>query len=153
MSSTFISPGSIPKVPPVPNQKEPLLEADPTTKIPPGYVPKLSLRWYEFVNRLHAILLTITTTFPSLITNENGANNAIAFPANSAPALEVGTVYQIKLAHTLQAGPNTLAANGSSTAMSIKSHRNPANDIATPYVVGAIIAVIYDGTVFQDLSQ
>lgn len=142
-------------VPPLPNYDDALLALDlnaPPT--PPGYAPKLSIPWYQYLDRLHKILIGLVapSPFPSVITNETGANNAIACPAASGPALTVGLAIQIKLAHTLQIGVNSLAYNGG-VAIPIRSHRNPALNIATVYGVGGIIELLYDGTVWQDLSQ
>lgn len=87
---------------------------------------------------------------------ESGANNAIAINLVDAQGNAVtptaGLEVKIVLAHTLQAGANTLATNGGS-ALNIKSHRNPANNIGTAYAVGGIIHLMFDGTQWQDMSQ
>lgn len=87
---------------------------------------------------------------------EGGANNAITCnlvdQAGTGLTLAAGLKITLLLAHSLQAGGNTLAINGGATK-AIKSHRNPANDIGTAYVSGGIIELIYDGTQWQDLSQ
>jgi hypothetical protein len=79
------------------------------------------------------------------ISNETGANNAIQGGIPST--LKPGVVVNVLLKHTLAAGVCTF--NGSP----LKSHRNPANNIATGYAVGGIIELIWDGTNWQDLSQ
>lgn len=87
---------------------------------------------------------------------EGGANNAITCnlvdAAGNNITLAAGLKIAIKLAHTLQAGANTLALNGGSTK-AILSHRNTANNIGTAYAVGGVIELLYDGTQWQDLSQ
>lgn len=87
---------------------------------------------------------------------EGGANNAITCNLVDASGanitLAAGLRMSIKLAHSLQAGGNTLALNGGSTK-AIKSHNNPANDIGTAYVSGGIVDLFYDGTQWQDMSQ
>ena len=79
------------------------------------------------------------------IAHETGANNAIqgGLPVSLAP----GIVVNVLLAHTLAAGALTF------NAAPIKSHRNPANNIAVGYSVGGIIQLAWDGTNWQDLSQ
>jgi len=80
-----------------------------------------------------------------------GANNALVATQIGLPLIK-GLGLSIKLAHSLQAGSNTLAyASGS--ALAIKSARNPANNIGTAYVSGGIINLRYDGTQWLDLSQ
>lgn len=90
------------------------------------------------------------------IGTETGANNAIAAAlldaSGAAVPLAAGLKVTIKLAHTLQAGANTLALNGG-TAKNIKSHYNTANNIATVYASGALFTATYDGTQWQDISQ
>lgn len=87
---------------------------------------------------------------------EGGANNAITCnltdPSGNALTLAAGLSISLKLAHSLQAGANTLAINGGATK-SIKKSTNPANDIGTAYVSGSIVNMIYDGTVWQVLGQ
>ena len=89
---------------------------------------------------------------PNYIATENGANNAIACAAASGPTLAAGLMVTVLLAHSLQAGANTFAYNGGA-ALAIKSHRNPANNIGTAYVSTGSIQLLYDGTLWQDLSQ
>lgn len=87
---------------------------------------------------------------------EGGANNALTCNlvdiSGGNIALAAGLRITLKIAHTLQAGANTLALNGGATK-AIKSHLNVANNIATGYAVASIIELVYDGTQWQDLSQ
>lgn len=93
----------------------------------------------------------------NFVATESGSNNAIAITLMDAQGhaipLTDGLELKIKLAHSLQAGANTLSVNG--TSKSIKSHRNPANNIGTAYVSGGFIHLMYDITnaVWQDMSQ
>ncbi len=84
------------------------------------------------------------------IVSELGANNAIAGFLDVS--LVAGTRVTIDLAHTLQAGANTFALNGG-TAVSIKSSRNTANNIATAYAATGVITLVYDGALWLDTSQ
>jgi hypothetical protein len=86
------------------------------------------------------------------IATEGGANNAITTAAGSGPTLTTGLTVSILLAHTLQAGANTLAYNGGA-ALAIKSHFNTANNIGTAYAVGGVITLVYNGTIWLDASQ
>lgn len=86
------------------------------------------------------------------IATESGANNAIAGTFTGAPTLVAGLRVSILLAHTLQAGANTFAYAGGA-AKDIKSHLDPANNIATAYAVGSLVDLMYDGTQWQDMSQ
>lgn len=92
---------------------------------------------------------------PNFVALETGANNAIICLLKDAKAnsimLTVGLEVKILLAHSLQAGANTLSFNG--TSKNIKSHNNPANNIGTAYVSGSIFHGMYDGTQWQDMSQ
>jgi hypothetical protein len=152
VSSNFIPPGTLVTLGVVPNRNDNVLAVDlDIQKKEPSNL--FSIPWYDYINRMHQVVQSLLTPFPEVILSETGADNAIACPANSGPALIVGLGIKIKLAHILHAGPNTLAYGGSSTAIPIRSHRNPALDIAVAYAVGAIISLVYDGTVFQDLSQ
>lgn len=94
-------------------------------------------------------------TAPNYIATETGSNNAIAGALVDATGTNVplaaGLRVLILLAHTLQAGANTFALNG--TAKNLKSHLNPANNIATAYVSGSLVDMVYDGTQWQDMSQ
>lgn len=83
---------------------------------------------------------------------ETGANNAIVCAKGCGPDLVQGLVVTILLAHSLQAGADSFAYNGGS-ALSIKSHLNPANNIATAYVSTGVISMIYSGAIWLDLSQ
>ena len=87
------------------------------------------------------------------IATEGGANNAIAATFGGA-ALQDGLTLTVKLAHTLQAGANTFNLNGGG-AVSIKSSRNPANDIGTAYAATGTITLLYDSTgpYWLDVSQ
>lgn len=91
---------------------------------------------------------------PNYITTESGANNAIVGTLAGAPALADGLTLSVLLAHSLQAGANTFAYAGGS-AVSIKSHRNTANNIGTAYVSGGTINLQYNSTAtaWLDLSQ
>jgi len=86
---------------------------------------------------------------------ETGANNAIVAGGQGdlgAPGLQAGAPLTIKLAHSLQAGANTLNYN-TNGAVAIKSHFNPATDLATAYVVGGWITVVFNGSVWLDMSE
>lgn len=93
-------------------------------------------------------------TIGNYIAVENGANNAISTPAASGPALIDGLMISVQLAHSLQAGANTLAYLGG-TARSIVSHRDAISNIAIAYVSGGAISLIYNATAtaWLDLSQ
>ena len=102
---------------------------------------------------------TLTATFrtePNYQSSETGANFALACTLTDVNGTAIpqseGLRLTIKLAHTLQAGANTLSLNGGA-AKAIKSHRNPANDIGTAYAVGGIVDLMYDGTQYLDMSQ
>lgn len=94
---------------------------------------------------------------PNYQKTESGSNNAISITLTDAMGNQIpltdGLEIKILLAHSLQAGANTLSVNG--TSKNIKSHRNPANNIGTAYVAGGIIHLMYDAanTVWQDMSQ
>ena len=92
----------------------------------------------------------IAPTPINLIATENGMNDAIA--GCGSYALTTNMQMTIVLAHTLQAGANTFAyCSGSATA--IKEHTNPGSNLSTAYVSGARIQLLWDGSVFEDLSQ
>jgi hypothetical protein len=99
---------------------------------------------------------TSVSTPNAYIATETGANNAIAGDlkdsSGTAIALTPGLTFAIKLSHTLQIGANTLALNGGAK-IAIKKHTNPASNLSTAYNVGSLVNFMYDGTVFQDLSQ
>lgn len=95
---------------------------------------------------------------PNYIVGETAgsANNAIVatLKDNEGNLITVGTGLRFTLhlnTHSLQAGANTITLNG--TALSLKSHRNNGNNIATAYAVGGTIDILYDGSVFVDMSQ
>lgn len=75
-------------------------------------------------------------------------NNASGSVVTIAAGLEITLI----LASSLQAGANTLNLNGHG-ADAIKKHTNPANDIGTAYVTGSRVKLLFDGTVWQDMSQ
>ncbi len=87
---------------------------------------------------------------PYYIGVETGANNAIVGTFPGVP-LKAGTCVDVQLAHTLQAGANTFALNG--TSKSIVSHFNTANNIATVYAATGQWAGCYNGTAWVDLSE
>lgn len=90
------------------------------------------------------------------IATETGVNNALIVSltdeVGKPVVVQAGLRIAVLLAHTLQAGANTIALNGA-TAVAIKSHLNPANNIATGYAVGGIVELMFDGTRFLDMSQ
>lgn len=90
------------------------------------------------------------------IATESGSNNAIAGAltddTGTAVALTAGLVVVVKLAHTLQAGANTFNFNAGG-ALSIVSSRNSANNIGTAYASTGIVALMYNGATWSDLSQ
>jgi hypothetical protein len=83
---------------------------------------------------------------------ESGTNTHIACAKGCGPDLVPGLVVTILLAHSLQAGANDFAFNGGS-ALAIKSHLNPANNIGTAYVSTGVVQLIYSGSIWLDLSQ
>lgn len=88
---------------------------------------------------------------------ESGANNALACALTDAGGSNItqaaGLRILLKLAHSMQAsGGNTLALNGASP-VAIKKASNPANDTAVARVSGSIIDVVFDGTVYQLMSE
>jgi hypothetical protein len=85
------------------------------------------------------------------ISIETGANNAIAAALPNVPLLR-GVQVAVLLAHTLQAGANTFNLNATG-AKAIKSGRNPSTNIAVGYLANAVIALLYDGVEWLDLSQ
>ncbi len=96
------------------------------------------------------------TGFPNYVATESGGNNAITFQLldsnGNYVALAAGLRVMLQLAHSLQAGANTVAMNGGS-AKDIKSHYNVATDIGTAYVSTGVIDMVYTGSVWADLSQ
>lgn len=119
-------------------------------------------KWYS-IGQWNLAVVNLTTTgnaicytAPNYQGTEGGANNALTCnlvdESGTAVTLAAGLRISLKIAHTLQAGANTLAINGGSVK-NIKSHLNTANNIATAYASGSIIELLYDGTQWQDLSQ
>ncbi|MHB8682827.1 MAG: hypothetical protein ACYC9X_00695 [Dehalococcoidia bacterium] len=100
--------------------------------------------------------LVAAIPYSTYIATETGAANALAAAlldqGGNAVPLAAGLRVQIKSAHSLQAGANTLALNGGA-ATAIKKHTNPANSIGTAYVNGSIVDLMYDGAVWQDMAQ
>lgn len=84
--------------------------------------------------------------------SETGANNALVAALAGGPALAAGVILMVQLAHSLQAGANTINYNGAGVK-DIKSSRNAANNIGTAYAATGIINLVYDGTSFLDLNQ
>lgn len=88
---------------------------------------------------------------------EAGANNALVATLNDSNGNPVplvnGLQIMVRLAHSLQAGANTLNFNATGVK-SIKLNTNPATDLAVGYSVGGTISLIYDSTntVWQELS-
>jgi hypothetical protein len=99
--------------------------------------------------RVNGVL--VTDKAQNYIATETGANNALVASLPGA-TLAAGLEIRLKIAHSLQVGANTLNLNAAG-AKAIRSHNNPANNIAAAYVSGAVLCLIYDGTQFQDLSQ
>lgn len=108
---------------------------------------------------------TTLATFNAVVTSyqainyqptEGGANNAITCNLVDASGnnvtLAAGLEISLKIAHSLQAGANTLNLNAGGTK-AIKKHTNPANDIGTAYVSGSVVKLLYDGTQWQDMAQ
>jgi hypothetical protein len=94
----------------------------------------------------------LPSSYLNLASNEVGVNNAIiplfGYPMALVPGLSVSVI----LAHSLQAGANTVNVN-SQGAIALKSGKNPANDIAVAYVTGALLTVVWNGSVWLDISQ
>jgi hypothetical protein len=89
----------------------------------------------------------------SFVTSETGASNAlVATLAGVVPANGVCIILQ--LSHSLQAGANTLNLN-TYGVVSIKSSRNPSNNIATAYAATGRILLCYtsSGPAWLDMSQ
>lgn len=64
----------------------------------------------------------------------------------------VGLRITLALASTLQAGANTLNLNGHG-ADSIKMHTNSATDLGTGYAATGVVDLLFNGTVWLDMSQ
>ena len=109
---------------------------------------------------VHAVVennLGFNTAPVNFIATETGANNAIA--GTSILGLVNGTCVSIQLAHTLQAGGNSFNLNALGT-VAIKSHLNPANNIATGYAnsgsIWPIVNLCYvfaSGGLWLDMAQ
>lgn len=95
------------------------------------------------------------TTGPPVYATDAGANNAITSAVGTTPAY-TGIIVNVTLAHSLQAGANTYAYAGGS-ALGVKSHLNPANNIGTAYVSTGVVslqlALISTTLTWLDLSQ
>lgn len=102
-----------------------------------------------------AAVLTATMS-ANYIATEGGANNAITGSlvdaGGTAVPLAAGLKVVVKLAHTLQAGGNTFDFNAGG-ALAIKMHTNAASDLGTGYAATGVIELLYDGTVWLDMSQ
>jgi hypothetical protein len=87
------------------------------------------------------------------IASETGAANAIAGALTGVTTGD-GLCVLVQLGHTLQAGTNTFALNGGS-AVSIKSSRNPANNIGTAYAATGRAHLCYNSTgpAWLDMNQ
>lgn len=96
-------------------------------------------------------LQSVAAAVSNFIATETGANNAIA-GALPGVTLVPGLMVVIQLAHTLQAGANTFNLNGGG-ALAIKSHSNVATDIGTAYAATGIIDLVYNGTLWLDMSK
>lgn len=90
------------------------------------------------------------------IGTETGANNALVAALTDAAGNNVtvaaGLRISLKLAHSIQAGANTLNLNAHGTD-SIKKTSNPATDLSVTAVNGSILTMIFDGTVWQVQGQ
>ena len=91
----------------------------------------------------------------NLILSETGANNAIAGQVLDAGSVQIPVTTGFKatfiLAHSLQAGANTVSING--VTAPLKSSRNYTATITTAYAANGVISVLYNGTNYLDLSQ
>jgi hypothetical protein len=94
-------------------------------------------------------------TTANFIATETGSANAIAGAlqdlGGNNVTLAAGLCVTVKLAHTLQAGANTFALNG--TVKNIKSHFNSANNIGTAYAATGYWSGCYDATEWLDASE
>lgn len=94
-------------------------------------------------------------TAPNRTTGSAVANAPVATltdASNSNITVASGLRILLTLTAGLQAGANTLNLNGHG-ADSIKSHNNPATDIGTAYVTTGIVDLLFNGTVWLDMSQ
>ena len=123
---------------------------------PTLYTSYLSLTGYATMLGASMHSTATTSTDWNYIATESGASNAIVASLVDNPGANVptaaGLCVKVKLGHTLQAGANTFALNGG-TAVSIKSNRNSANNIAAVWAIGGIVPLCYDGTVWRDMTQ
>lgn len=102
------------------------------------------------VNAVTTSYTAINRTTGSAVANAPVATLTDASGNNITVAAGLRIV--LLLAAGLQAGANTLNLNGHG-ADSIKSHRNPATDIATAYVTTGQVDLLFNGTVWMDMSQ
>lgn len=106
---------------------------------------------------LSAVGSLTSSTGPNYTANETGANNALVATLTDVNGVNVpvtdGLCVNIKIAHTLQAGANTLNLNGSG-ADAIGGHRT-GTSIGTGYVANAIIGLCFTsgGSTWLDMSQ
>lgn len=84
------------------------------------------------------------------VASETGTNNTLA--AAGPQPLASGLRLTIQLAHSLQAGANTLNWNTGGN-VAIKSARNPSNNIATGYASTGAVTLHYNGSAWLDVSQ
>jgi hypothetical protein len=102
------------------------------------------------VNAVHTQYTGVNRTTGSAVANDPVATLTDASGNNVTVA--AGLRILLTLASTLQAGANTLNLNGHG-ADSIKSHRNSATDIGTAYASTGIVDLLFNGTVWLDMSQ
>ncbi len=92
---------------------------------------------------------------PPAFVTAAGANNAITSPVGSQPPY-VGLIVSVTLANSLQAGANTFAYAGGA-ALAVKSHLNPASNLAAAYVATGVanlqLANIAGTLTWLDLGQ
>jgi len=93
---------------------------------------------------------------PNFIALETGTTNAIAGALLNAQGNPIAPTLGLKvvvyLVNSLQAGANTFDLNGTGP-VAIKSNRNPANNIAVAYAIGAMVELIYDTIRWLDMNQ
>lgn len=85
------------------------------------------------------------------IATDTGSGGNVIAGTLSGITLAAGLQVTIKLAHVVT-GAATFNLNGSGN-IAIKSHFSPSSNVANAYVAGSLLTVIYDGTVWQDISQ
>jgi|GEM_PF-7105199 len=97
----------------------------------------------------------ISLTATNYIASETGSNNAIAVtfndPFGTAIPLNAGLRIIVHLAHTLQAGANTLTFNG--VTKNIVSGSNYGSNIGTAYIVGSDVDLLYDNGVWMAMGR